>query len=178
VTDRPPTVLATPASPVIATSTHRWRLIAFAAIVAACLVGAVFTVLRLDRVPVASVDSDGEPPSENVLTTGYILFRRTALDGYAALMAVPADAPHADPVATGLACERVHAAEGVGICLTADRGVLTTYHAFSFGPDFTRQHDLPLTGIPSRARVPGRAPSPPRRRSSAVTPTPKEPSRR
>jgi hypothetical protein len=50
-------------------------------------------------------------------------------------------------------CERAYYAAGRGLCLTSEPGLVTTYSAYTFGPDFQRQHSIPLAGIPSRARV-------------------------
>ncbi len=50
-------------------------------------------------------------------------------------------------------CEAVYFAGGKGSCLTADRGVFTTYTADIFDSTFRRLFTLPLNGIPSRTRV-------------------------
>ena len=50
-------------------------------------------------------------------------------------------------------CEAVYFAGGKGSCLTADRGVFTTYTADIFDASFRRLFSLPLNGIPSRTRV-------------------------
>lgn len=53
-----------------------------------------------------------------------------------------------------MACEVVYVAGGHGICLSADRGVFTTYAASLFDPrTFKVSTTMPLKGIPSRARV-------------------------
>lgn len=64
------------------------------------------------------------------------------------------------PGATGsprieaLECEVVHASAGVGICLAADRGIVTTYSARIFSlADHRVRKEFPLAGVPSRARV-------------------------
>jgi hypothetical protein len=56
-------------------------------------------------------------------------------------------------VVTGLACERVYFAGGRGLCLAKGGGFATLYHAEILGPKLDRLHELPLSGIPSRARV-------------------------
>lgn len=53
----------------------------------------------------------------------------------------------------GFTCEVVYFAGGSGICLTADRGVFTTYAAELFDARFERRARIPLQGIPSRCRV-------------------------
>ena len=50
-------------------------------------------------------------------------------------------------------CETVYFAGGKGSCLTADRGVFTTYTADIFDTGFRRLFTIPLNGIPSRTRV-------------------------
>jgi len=53
---------------------------------------------------------------------------------------------------TDLACERVYYAGGRGICMgVAASGV--DYEATIFDSELRPQHDIPLTGFPSRARV-------------------------
>jgi hypothetical protein len=83
-----------------------------------------------------------------------LLFRSTALGStYGALGVVPLDALDAPPTFTTLRCERVHAAGGAGVCLTAERGVFTTYRAIIFDTEFRPRHTLRLSGVPSRVRV-------------------------
>ena len=50
-------------------------------------------------------------------------------------------------------CEALYVAGGKGSCLTADRGVFTTYTASIFDARFQKLHVIPLNGIPSRTRV-------------------------
>jgi Tol biopolymer transport system component len=53
-----------------------------------------------------------------------------------------------------LRCEVVHVSGGNGICLSADRGVFTTYAATLFdSKTFATHGTFALKGIPSRARV-------------------------
>jgi hypothetical protein len=83
-----------------------------------------------------------------------LLFASAAFDqtnGHVAFAAPQALA--APPRLTRLRCERVHISNGVGVCLAADRGFLTTYTAHMFGPDFRIRSTVPLQGPPSRARV-------------------------
>ena len=50
-------------------------------------------------------------------------------------------------------CEAVHFAGGRGICLTADRGVFTTFAAEILDAGFAPRLTVPLKGGPSRCRV-------------------------
>jgi hypothetical protein len=53
-----------------------------------------------------------------------------------------------------LRCEVVHVSGGHGICLSADRGVFTTYAATLFdAKSLTARKPFPLKGIPSRTRI-------------------------
>jgi hypothetical protein len=57
------------------------------------------------------------------------------------------------PAPGGLHCERVSFAAGQGICLQADRGVFTTYHAVLFNERFQSRMSVKLEGSPSRTRI-------------------------
>ena len=85
----------------------------------------------------------------------HLYFRNTRLDdSYGRLVAVALDDVNGARVATGLACDRLDVAAGVGVCLTADRGVLTTYSAVIFDErDFSPSRTVALDGIPSRVRL-------------------------
>lgn len=90
----------------------------------------------------------GEPPKR-------IYFRYTGLDSHHGKLAYvePARSPQPHFV-DHLSCEVVYVAGGRGICLTAKRGVFTTYAAVLFNADtFEVLGRLPLQGVPSRARV-------------------------
>lgn len=54
---------------------------------------------------------------------------------------------------SAISCERVHFAAGHGVCLTAKRGFVTAYGAFSFDDTLTPRHQFALAGVPSRVRV-------------------------
>lgn len=83
-----------------------------------------------------------------------VLFRSTALgEGYGQVAALPLGDLAAPRTPTGLRCERVYFAGGHGMCLSADRGAITSYYAVLFGPDLKAGPRLPLQGIPSRTRL-------------------------
>ena len=101
-------------------------------------------------------DTPAEAFIENLASVGGsgLLFASSAFDrtnGYVAFE-TPAGPP-VRPYLTRLRCERVHFSNGVGVCLAADRGFLTTYAAHLFGPDLRIRSTVPLQGPPSRARV-------------------------
>lgn len=81
-------------------------------------------------------------------------FRSTALgQTYGKLGIVRPDAPEDSQTMTALSCERLHVTAGQGICLTAKRGMFTSYGAIIFDAGFQPRHTLRLHGVPSRARV-------------------------
>lgn len=84
----------------------------------------------------------------------FVMFRTTVLDSsYGQLAIVPIDDLSRPRVPLGLSCERAYFAGDHGVCLTAERGVMTTYHAFIFDNALQPRHRLLLQGIPSRTRV-------------------------
>jgi hypothetical protein len=84
----------------------------------------------------------------------HLLFRHTGIDvAYDHLSVVPIANPDAPRGTMALQCERVSFAAGRGICLQADRGVLTTYGAVLFDARFQPVASLKLDGSPSRTRI-------------------------
>jgi hypothetical protein len=84
-----------------------------------------------------------------------VFFRYTGVDSHYGKVAWT-DSAHARQAhfVESLNCEVVYVAGGRGICLTADRGVFTTYSASLFDArNFDVTNTFPLKGIPSRARV-------------------------
>ena len=91
---------------------------------------------------------------QRVMSGPFVLFRNTALDtGYGRVAVSPLSDPNGARYLSGLECDRVDFNGGTGVCLTADRGVLTTYRAVVFDALFNRQHEIALAGVPSRVRV-------------------------
>ena len=54
---------------------------------------------------------------------------------------------------TSTSCDRVFVARARTLCLASDPGVVTTYTARTFADSGGPTQDLPLSGIPSRARL-------------------------
>ncbi len=86
--------------------------------------------------------------------TPTVVFRNTAPDsGYGLVASVPLAHPAAARAITSMPCDRVYETRQDTMCLTIDRGVVTTFSATLFD---ARGHELrrwPLPGIPSRTRV-------------------------
>lgn len=127
----------------------QWRPLAFGALVVLCSAVAVAYVLRARsaapgvRGPAAITLTQVAVPS--------VLFVNKTLDAFGV---VGADSgADAERSVSALRCDRMHFAGGRGVCLTANRGVFTTYRAVFFGTDLAAAGMVPLPGIPSRTRV-------------------------
>ncbi len=87
-------------------------------------------------------------------TQPHLVFRSTALgQNYGRVAVVPLSAPGGPRAFTSVSCERVYATAEDAICLSADRGLVTTYRAQLLDGRWAPTRDLPLTGLPSRARL-------------------------
>ena len=83
-----------------------------------------------------------------------IFFRYNGVDGdYGKLAVTDSNDLSRRRFIGGLSCEVVAFAAGHGICLTVQRGVITTYTAKLFDGTFKHVLTVPLQGIPSRCRV-------------------------
>jgi hypothetical protein len=138
----------------------RARLAVFAAVCVVALGGtAAYLIAAHERQerrreqaePVAQTDI------ERIGAGPRIVFRNTSLrDGYGMVSMVALDDPDGPRAITGTACDRVYATAGDVLCLAAQRGLVTTYTAQVLGgagSDLAPRRDLPLTGVPSRARL-------------------------
>lgn len=129
------------------------------AVCLACVVATASFAYRASRRAEALRDVDATAPARPVelgdaLTRPHVLFRSTQLsNGYGRLALVPLDAPTGSRWLSPLACDRADYAGGRGMCLTADRGVFTTYSAVVFDDRFHVRHTVSLVGPPSRVRV-------------------------
>lgn len=139
----------------------RGRVLAFAALCAVCAVGAAAYVrhaMQRSRAAPTNPPARGADAGVGEAAIGgrgaVLLFRSTAMDSsYGKLALAPLDHASDRRVISALSCERVDYAAGRGVCLTAARGVLTTYSAIVFDEDFRPVFTLPLAGAPSRVRV-------------------------
>jgi hypothetical protein len=134
------------------------RLVLFGLLCAACAAGVWLYATRTRRDAAAPglssirVESD-EATRDRIRSAPHLVLRHTNQgDGYGRVALVTLDDPDRRYLST-LECERVYYAGGRGVCLSADRDVLTTYDAVIFDESFSRLWSVPLTGAPSRARV-------------------------
>jgi hypothetical protein len=138
--------------------TVRLRIALLAGIVVLALLGAGGYVWKvrgdqartLAGAPV--VAAGGDPAA--LRAEPHIVFRSTALGaGYGRVAVVPLAAPGGARAFTTRTCERVYATGSDAVCLSANRGLVTTYQAHLLDANWAEVRDLPLTGIPSRARL-------------------------
>ncbi|WP_445149198.1 TolB-like translocation protein [Baekduia sp. Peel2402] len=136
-------------------SSDRRRVAIFGAIVAVCAIVAVVAVL------VGAGGDDGGKASANATTAltaakadgkRTVLYRDLASHGRVEI--APAGATAAGTETTsGMRCDRVYFAAGRGICVTRGSGFAAGYRAKVFDSALKVTADLPVEGIPSRARV-------------------------
>ena len=129
----------------------RRRGVIFAALVAVCTVGVVVAVAvgmagQERRIPAskaaAALLSEGRPA---------LLVRSLRPQGQLAV-APMGDRPGRRRFGS-LSCDRVHFAAGRGLCVARRSGLTPGYGAKVFDEKLRVVHELPLEGIPSRARV-------------------------
>ncbi|MDG4772758.1 hypothetical protein [Solwaraspora sp. WMMD792] len=136
----------------------RVRLTVLIAIVLLVTFGAGGYVWQV-RQSQARVQADASPVPVRadlaaVRAEAHLVFRSTALGtGYGEVAMTPLSDPDGPRALTGASCERVYATDSQTLCLSAERGLLTVYRARLLDAGFEPRLDLPLTGIPSRARL-------------------------
>jgi Tol biopolymer transport system component len=134
------------------------RLALLAAILAVALAGSAGYVWNVRRDQAATLAAAPAVSAGGDLGTlrsqPHLVFRSTALgQGYGQVAVVPLSAPGGPRAFTPASCERVYATAADAICLSADRGLVTTYKAQLLDTAWAPMRDLPLTGLPSRARL-------------------------
>jgi len=102
----------------------------------------------------AQVTSAAETSLAGVTDGPHIVFQSTNKKSNYGLVAVVSLADPSGPRAfTAAACDRVYAAQQRYLCLSSSAGVVEKYSARVLDAAFTNEQTLPLTGIPSRARL-------------------------
>lgn len=86
------------------------------------------------------------------LTRPRLLFRSTADAERGHIATVAAADPGGARAVSTVSCNRVYAAGGTGLCLRAESG-LTTYQLVVFDAELAVKQEIPLVGLPNRARV-------------------------
>ncbi|NES30527.1 hypothetical protein GCE86_05525 [Micromonospora terminaliae] len=139
-------------------TTARLRLVVLAGVVLLAVLGAGGYVLHARTSQPAAGPKVPAAASRDRLTSvaagPHVVFRSTAQgEGYGQVALVPLSAPGGPRTFTPASCDRVYAAAGQTICLTASRGLVTTYQAKLLDAEWAPRRELPLTGVPSRARL-------------------------
>lgn len=131
-----------------------------AALIGVCLVAAAGTAAYLFAAHEREVDRRTKAAPvlqatvEELGSAPRIVFRNTSLrDGYGMVAMVALGDPGGPRALTSTGCDRVYATDRDVLCLTAQRGLVTTYAASVLDDAFGHLQDLPLTGVPSRARL-------------------------
>ncbi|AEV84022.1 protein tolB [Actinoplanes sp. SE50] len=135
----------------------RTKLAAFAVVLVLCVAGTLLVVLRTrHRQEQAAAAAPPVPMTDPAAVEAqpHLVFRSTAIGDYHGRVAmVPLAAPAGPRAFTGVTCDRVYAHRGEAVCLSAEVGFVTTYRAEVLGPDWSVRRSLPLSGVPSRARL-------------------------
>jgi hypothetical protein len=141
---------------------NRWRVLGFVGLCVVCVATASGYVLhsrgRVQALKQAAAALPSASPEAvaAVEAQPHVLFRNlstAAQAGYVAL--APLGDPDGPRQITDYPCRRLYMAAGHGLCLAeqADDPFGTPYRARFFGPDLKTTKELPLAGLPSRARV-------------------------
>jgi hypothetical protein len=138
--------------------TLRTRAILLAAICAVALgtTSAFLLVSRHNQQAVEARDTANvaQAPRSAIEGRPRIVFRNMAPGAsYGTVAMVALDHPDGPRVLTTTPCERVYATAKNVICLSSDRGFITTYGAHILDSDLRETQSLSFIGIPSRARL-------------------------
>ncbi|WP_120339211.1 TolB family protein [Cryobacterium soli] len=109
-----------------------------------------YAVSQAGRAAPSSVDTAAFEPGDD---SPRIVFRNTASgQGYGFVASVPLDDPGSVRSVSPVACDRVDATAGAELCLSIDRGVVTTFTATLMDDSWQPVRSWPLPGVPSRTR--------------------------
>lgn len=134
------------------------RAIRLFAVVCAVCVGGIILTANWSRIA-GLIETSGDRASatsaaEAGLGSSRLYFRYTGMDENYGRVAFLEGADSNPVFRPGLSCQAVHASADKGICLSADRGVITAFQAHVFD---TESHEVigqfSLSGTPSRTRV-------------------------
>jgi hypothetical protein len=135
------------------------RLAVFAGICLLCAVIAVGYVAVSSRedertLTVGDGGAERELTVAEVRARAHFVFRDTGGGGdYGRVAVSTAAAPDGARALTDLRCDRVHMANGIGMCLRADLGVIPRYEATVFDTDLLERNRFDIAGQPSRTQV-------------------------
>jgi hypothetical protein len=132
------------------------RRFAFLALVVGCLAAAAVAIAagRGSEAPLRGEAATASAALAGARAEGStaVLFRSSARAGGQVVLA-PSGSRAGPQTPVPLRCERVAFARDHGLCLARGNGLAQGYRVQVFGPDFEVRHEVPVEGIPSRARV-------------------------
>jgi hypothetical protein len=133
----------------------RGLLLAVVCVVTVCGAVAYLVAARNDQKTFEQRDASvAEASPGAVAAQPRIVFRNMAPGAsYGTVAMVSLDDPAGPRALTHTPCERVYATAKNVICLSSDRGFITTYGAHILDNDMQQTQTLPFVGIPSRARL-------------------------
>jgi hypothetical protein len=135
----------------------RARLVALGVVGALLLAGTAAYLLRsrADRdLAIRTAPSQTTAPLDTIASGPRIVFRNTAIGpDYGRVAMVSLSAPSGPRALTTTSCDRVFAAGGHTLCLASDPVLVATHTAKAWADAGGPAIDLPLSGIPSRARL-------------------------
>lgn len=137
---------------------RRWRFVAVAVVVVAAVVGSLLFVEKArhrQEAAAAAVPANAVTADLATVSAGpHIIFRSTTPGaGFGRVAAVPLSEPGGSRALTPATCDRVYATAHEAICLNSRPAMVTSYEATLLGPNWTSVRQLPLSGVPSRARL-------------------------
>ncbi len=137
-------------------SPERTRVAIFAGVVAVCAIVAVVAVVLGARGSGGGGEASARATSAlaDAKASGQrmVVFRDRASHGRVEIAPAGADGA-GKAVVSGMRCDRVYFAAGRGLCVTRGSGFAAGYRAKVFDEHLKVLHDMPVEGIPSRARV-------------------------
>lgn len=143
---------------VLESARFRWTTL-FLILALVTALSAVFLVRaagdqRRRLVPTAATKRDQALDLGAVLDAPHIVFRSTSPGPtYGIMAAVPLADPTGARSVSDQSCDRVYATDQAGICLSADRGLVTKYKGELLDGRLAPVGEVPVNGSPSRARL-------------------------
>lgn len=134
-----------------------WRVVAVAVAAVLLATGATAYLLnsRADRSGAGATATSEPTTASPAMPTGpRIVFRNTAIGpDYGKVAAVPLASPGGLRAVTPHSCDRVFATARRTLCLASEGGLVTAFAAKTWTDDDGAVTELPLAGVPSRARL-------------------------
>ena len=136
---------------------NRARLAIFAGLLVGCLIAATAVVVagarEGDAATRAAAGVGGLLPAAEADGEPVVVYKRAADSGPGQVALARLGAAPGRSSAAPLSCDRVYYSSGRGICVARGRGFAAGYQAKVFGADLKVTREIPVDGIPSRARV-------------------------